>query len=453
MKFTTGFKRKVKELFVAELERHLEGSASKGIEQIEGTLRQMLVAIGAECLGEYLTAQGADYPTDQVPCSCGGEAEYHSRRPALVHSTLGKVDYRRPYYTCATCHSGQSPLDERLGLRPGQVATRFSVLLAIAGAETAFDHASRLIERFLLTEVSENTVRKETQRYGELQAEREQQWIEESQDAEDYRERHRTAKERPRRVYGSIDGAHVPLSGEWREMKVGCWYKAVPGKEKGAAANGQVPVGETGDLRAEGISYYCDMQPASEFGELVWATGCQQGADLAEEVVFVADGAAWIWKLVSFYFPEAVQIVDWYHATAYLEALAEHAFGEEEPFRELWLEEAKGELWQGQVDHVIAACREWEAHPQAGQAAREAITYYTNNRQRLDYASFRQARYMIGSGTVESGCKQIVTQRLKRSGARWTKAGARMTAKARGAYLSGQLDELSAFHGRSAISA
>jgi hypothetical protein len=452
MKFTTGFKEKVKELFVAELERQLEGRANRGIEQIEATLRQMLVAMGAECLGEYLTTQEAGYPTDQVPCSCGGEAEYHSRRAATVYSTLGKVDYRRFYYTCSGCNSGQSPLDERLGLKPGQVTTGFSVLLAIAGAETAFDHASQLIERFLLTEVSENTVRKETQHYGELQAEREQQWIEESQDAEDYRERHRTAKERPRRVYGSIDGAHVPLSGEWREMKVGCWYEAVPAREQESTANGQVPVGETGGLRAEEISYYCDMQPASEFGELVWATGCQQGADLAEEVVFVADGAAWIWKLVSFYFPEAVKIVDWYHATAYLEAVAELAFGEKEPFRELWLEQAKAELWEGRVDNVIATCREWEAHPQVGQAAREAITYYTNNRQRLDYASFRQAGYMIGSGTVESGCKQIVTQRLKRSGARWTREGARKTAKARAAYLSGQLDELSALRGQSAIS-
>lgn len=52
---------------------------------------------------------------------------------------------------------------------------------------------------------------------------------------------------------------------------------------------------------------------------------------------------------------------------------------------------------------------------------------------------------MIGSSTVESGRKQTVTQRLKRSGARWTKHRGRMTAKARAAYLSEQLDELSRF--------
>ena len=60
----------------------------------------------------------------------------------------------------------------------------------------------------------------------------------------------------------------------------------------------------------------------------------------------------------------------------------------------------------------------------------------------MDYARFRDADYMIGSGTLESACKQIVSHRLKRPGARWTETGARRTAKARAAWLSGQLDRL-----------
>jgi len=50
--------------------------------------------------------------------------------------------------------------------------------------------------------------------------------------------------------------------------------------------------------------------------------------------------------------------------------------------------------------------------------------------------------YFIGSGTVESGGKQISGLRLKRAGARWTKPGAVSTAKARAAWLSGQWDSL-----------
>ena len=86
MEFTTGFKQQVKELFVAELEKHLEGGVSEGIEQIESTLRHLLVSIGAECLGAYLSAQAPSYPPARVPCSCGAEAEYHSNRLATNNS-------------------------------------------------------------------------------------------------------------------------------------------------------------------------------------------------------------------------------------------------------------------------------------------------------------------------------------------------------------------------------
>ena len=55
----------------------------------------------------------------------------------------------------------------------------------------------------------------------------------------------------------------------------------------------------------------------------------------------------------------------------------------------------------------------------------------------MRYDSFRAQGYLIGSGTIESGCKQIVTQRLKRSGAQWIVEGAVRTAKARAAWLSG----------------
>src|SRR4030067_226633 len=76
-----------------------------------------------------------------------------------------------------------------------------------------------------------------------------------------------------------------------------------------------------------------------------------------------------------------------------------------------------------------------QAMGRPGEAPRKAVIYYTHNARRMDYARFRAAGYQIGSGTIESGCKQIATQRLKRSGARWTLESARMTAKALAGWL------------------
>ena len=54
----------------------------------------------------------------------------------------------------------------------------------------------------------------------------------------------------------------------------------------------------------------------------------------------------------------------------------------------------------------------------------------------MKYAEYRKKGYAIGSGTVESACKQIATARLKIAGARWTVQGAVATAKARAAWLA-----------------
>lgn len=134
----------------------------------------------------------------------------------------------------------------------------------------------------------------------------------------------------------------------------------------------------------------------------------------------MGDGAVWIWNLVTQYYPNARQIIDWYHAEEHLEIVAAAAFSDLAQ-RALWLEECTQALWDGQVEDVIAACK---ALSQTCLQASKAATYFTNNMERMRYDRFRAVGYMIGSGTVESGCKQIVTQRLKLPGAQWIVTGA-----------------------------
>lgn len=442
MEFNTEWLANVTEFMVAELETRLASQPEAKIAEIEGCMREMLQAAGNQALTQYLNSQEAAYVEPELPCACGETAVYHSHRTAKTLTVFGWVAYRRSYYTCSACHEGQAPLDQQLGLEPGQVSAGLAPLLALAGVNTSFGQSSQEIQRYLLLEVSENTIRKETQRFGQLAQAREEQWIAESQDAERYRERQRCVQQRPQRLYGTLDGAHAPLQAEWRELKVGAWFEVETIPKEQLPADRRAKVGESEAQRAKNIRYYCGMQTAREFGPLVWATGWQQQADLAEEVVFVADGAAWIWKLVDFYFPEAVQIVDWYHAEEYLEKLAAAAWGGDLIAASEWLETVRTDLWEGRVTPVISACREFETHPEAQEEARKAISYYTNNQARMDYAAFRAEGYMIGSGTVESGCKQIVSYRLKRAGARWSEEGASLTAKARAAYLSDQWDQL-----------
>jgi len=337
-------------------------------------------------------------------------------------TVFGRVSYRRSYYGCSRCGEKQHRLDQDWGIRPGEVSPVWGKLLAIAGVEIAFERARRRIQEFLLVEVSDNTIRKQTQRMGEKQVQREAQWIQDSQDEVWLQERERSLAPAPERLYGSLDGAQVPIGEEWRELKTLSWYRVAPvyGQEQ---------------ARAQEISYHSEIAAAQDFGRLLWATGVRRLADKARELIFVCDGAVWIWNLISHYFPDAVQIVDWFHACKYLTPLAETVFSQATE-RQNWLQKVKNWLWQGKIKKVIRACQRYINHSRAAEAAQRAVTYYTNNQHRMDYAEYRHQGYWIGSGTVESACKQIATARLKIAGARWTISGAIATAKARAAWLS-----------------
>lgn len=418
------------------------GSEVGDMRMVETKMREMLRAVGAQALGQYLEAQDAEIQAEQVVCSCGQEMEYQFKRQAKILSVFGWASYRRRYHTCAECHVGQAPLDERLGIEAGQVTAGLAELLALAGMEVAFEEGTRFLERFLLFRVSDNTLRKETERFGALQQAEEALWQQHSQEVAWLQQRQRELGKQPGRLYGSLDGVMAPLKGEWRELKNIAWYRVEKVRSYQKRRRHGRRVGEQNDLQAQQISYHCDFKTGDEFSDLFWASACQRKADLYEERVFVCDGAVWIWKLIERHFPHAVQIVDWYHASEYLPPVAEAAFGSGSDAYHAWLENARSLLWEGQIDKLIHACRQLSEHASAASAIHKAVTYFTNNQTRMDYARFREQGYFIGSGTVESAGKQISGLRLKRAGARWTEQGALLTAKARAAWLSGTWDIL-----------
>jgi len=440
MEFSTEVVKKMAEIMVNEMER--VGMEQGGIRVVENGMRELLRTVGAEALGRYVERVDEANKEWAVPCACGGQLEYQCKRKAVVISVFGRVSYERRYHRCRECHQGLSPVDRRMGLEAGEVTAGLAELLALAGVEVAFEESADWLERFLLFRVSDNTIRHETELFGQLQAATEAQWKKQSQDEGWLQERlHRSGKQAGR-LYGSLDGVMAPLKGEWRELKTMTWYRVEAVRSYQKHRHHAHQVGEQNDLQAQDITYHCDMQTPEQLGELFWATACQRLADLHEELVFVCDGAVWIWKLIERYFPHAIQIVDWYHASAYLPPIAEAAFGFDTPQYHAWLDQARTLLWEGQIDALLHDYQCLASVPAAVQPVSQAISYFTNNQKRMNYAHFRAKGYFIGSGTVESAGKQIVGLRLKRAGARWTEPGAIATAKARAAWLSRSWDNL-----------
>lgn len=440
MECSTRRMEQVAKMLAEEVGERLVGKPD--VNEMESLMRELVKEAASVGLRQAIEQGEEPCGSREVPCRCGQQAQFVSKRSAVVWTVFGKVDYQRRYYLCSNCHQGQSPVDQKYGIVPGQTTPTLASLLGMLGVEVSFEEASRLAERFLLFRVSDNTVRKQTEGYGNAQAQVEQEWIEEAEDEKALQVRERHVEPQPGRMYVSIDGAHVPLQQEWRELKTLCWYQveknhpSLPRKHHGQATDGQ------SDLQAKHMQYHCDITEAEQFGRLLWATGLQNRADMYDEVVCVSDGAVWIWRLVEQYFPQATQIVDWYHASQYLTPIAESAFGAGTPQAQQWLTQTRTDLWEGRIQDVIQACRTCLCPAASRPFAEKAITYYTHNETRMDYARFRQQGYLIGSGTIESACKQIAAARLKCSGARWTLAGVIATAKARAAWLSKTWDTL-----------
>ena len=157
------------------------GQGTFSIAQIETHLREALRQIGLRALGQFLSAMQTT-PAIEIPCACGGTLHYQRMREALIISVFGKTSYMRAYYAGCSCQKGKSPLDEQFGLEPGAVTAGLAQLLALAGIEFSYDQSPKWLQAYLLFEVSENTVRSETERMGALQEKQEEALIQHSQD-------------------------------------------------------------------------------------------------------------------------------------------------------------------------------------------------------------------------------------------------------------------------------
>lgn len=130
----------------------------------------------------------------------------------------------------------------------------------------------------------------------------------------------------------------------------------------------------------------------------------------------LADGAAWNWGFLK---PRTdVQLTDFFHATTYLSDAAEALFRKAQE-RKAWLDKKRHQL-KHEAKGASTILGELKSSPKAGkEKVNKAITYFTNQLDRMDYAGFLEKNRPIGSGVTEAACKTLVNQRLCNSGMRW----------------------------------
>jgi len=133
----------------------------------------------------------------------------------------------------------------------------------------------------------------------------------------------------------------------------------------------------------------------------------------------VGDGARWIWKAIKEIFPDAIQVLDYYHASEHIYKAAEVIYDNSEEAQE-WVEATITRLFVGEIEEVVDDLGKMKAHNEEVQNEIDSLLHYLKeNKDRMNYKHVKKGGYPIGSGGIESSNKTVCHTRLKRSGAWW----------------------------------
>jgi hypothetical protein len=375
-----------------------------------GEIEKITQEIGEEIKRDieesFCDEHGTGYTGPRVACGCGGTAEFKNYYEKRYVSLCCEQVITRAYYYCKSCGSGFAPLDAKLGLDNLCSSIGVRTKVARLAAWIPFERLSKELDVVCGLHLSKNTCERVAESVGKhIKSERSDEEVAVLSGIEP------SPKLSPDRLYIGIDGTGVPMrGGGTRESKTGIIYetKQVAGKTK--------------VVRAE---YLATLERVDSFGDQVYARAFRRGVENAQDVACLGDGASWIWRSFSHHHPAAVQILDYYHASEHLGTVAKAWYGEGTEAAKRWVKARQSDLLSDCVDCVIRSMRSWiPADDDAREIRRLNLKYFTDNKNRMRYASLAANSYHIGSGLVESACKTVVAMRLKQSGMRWSQDGA-----------------------------
>jgi uncharacterized protein UPF0236 len=361
-----------------------------------------------------------------------------------VETMVGSVQIERPYFYCRTCRCGVYPLDAALGLAPGRTQLDVHKAAVQLVTEVPYDEAQTLFGTLTGVGLGSERMHTVTNHIAEgltvLDVVPPRHEIEQriaAVSAGRYR--------RPVLVLG-IDGAYVPTRpdsarqpcaghrrkrakrarwrGQWRDAKGFRFYLL------------------DGERIVHVLSWH-QVQNEEQLGEAL--KEIKKAGVIPEEQVrlcVVCDGAEWIWKHVQALFPQARQVLDYYHCAQYLHRVAKAHYGLSVQALE-WVEATMTRLYLGKVGLVLRGLKRMQAQSdEAEKAIANCWDYLDEHRGRTVYQKLRRGGYPLGSGGIESSNKFICHVRLKRSGAWWYEANSNQMLALRCAKYNGTLDQV-----------
>jgi len=392
------------------------------------------MGIGARVLESFINSDTSDVQPEIVHPD-GTPMTYVGRRKKTFVTVLGDLTLKRAYYRDSNGR-GYIPRDVTLGLDKDSLSDGVKRMIGFSASVLSFRESSQMIENLASLHIGIKQVERAAEALGEEIAQKEESEIEESSPCSTT-------------MYLGIDGTGCPVrkeetkgrkgkqpdgSAKTREVKLAVVFsadsrdkKGIPTRDKGSVTyNAAIESAALGDLE----------ESLSEFGRRVERETQRRGFHQAKRQVIIGDGAKWIWNIADEQFPDAIQIIDLFHAKGTISDAAKAIFGANE-LGEQWAKTCRDELEAGKIDNIIGKL---ESFTETSNEAKRCRDYLINNKERLNYPYFRKIGLSTSSGIVESGCRHVIGERVKRSGMHWTVRGANSIIALRCSRLSGRYE-------------
>ena len=396
----SGLKSVISELFgqMADGEELSSESLEKGIwDACRELSREVLEHIYAEF--------HSDYRGTAIECECGSWQRFINKRSRSHRTLFGQIRVWFSYYRCDDCGESVMLGGSRFGADGNAYSSRLRRLMSILSSHLPYRQASELLLELTGERVSVCQFERVVCDVG-----RGFEAIESDSSSRALNRCSYESEESPEHLYVSIDGAMVRIENEWRECKVA------------AVFDGRVD--DNGSPRQGQTTYQAGIWDADDLGNRAYLEALRRGLGDAKRLVVLGDGAKWIWNQSDTHFPDAIEILDWYHACEHLWEVAREFYGDGTERCRRWVDAQKGFLMGNKVGVVIRNIDKLRARTkQQVKVQKTNLGYFRRNRKRMRYGTYRKQGLFIGSGTVESACKHLVQQRFKGAGMRWSKDG------------------------------
>jgi hypothetical protein len=198
---------------------------------------------------------------------------------------------------------------------------------------------------------------------------------------------------------------------QWREDKLGLAFST----DNFLRWTNKHGVSQHRILKREYVSF---IGQASEFSKFMFSLALRNGYGTYKTTVLISDGATWIREMRDKFFPDAQQILDYWHLCENVSTFAKNVFSCDESKYKPWTNEVTSLLKKSKTNDALLMIKSLTKR-QLSKTFQNLAQYIENNRENIDYATYLAKGYFIGSGAIESSNRTVVQSRVKLLGMRW----------------------------------